>query len=135
MTSDNRKRLALITGASDGIGYELAKVFAENGFDLVVCAEDGGIVEAAQAFEQLGVQVTSVQADLAKPDGVEQLWSRVRALGRPLDAAAINAGVGVGGEFARTDLQAELNLVDLNVRSSVHLAKYVVQQMVGRKSG
>jgi short-subunit dehydrogenase len=135
MPPTNSKRLAVVTGASDGIGYELAKVFAQNGFDLVVCAEDGGIVEAAQAFEQLGVKVTSVQADLAAHEGVEQLWARIRDLNRPIDAAAINAGVGVGGEFAKTDLQAELNLINLNVTSTVHLAKYVVQQMVSRGSG
>jgi uncharacterized protein len=135
MPPTDSKRLAVVTGASDGIGYELAKVFAQNGFDLVVCAEDGGIVEAAQAFEQLGVKVTTVQADLATHEGVEQLWARIRDLNRPIDAAAINAGVGVGGEFAKTDLQAELNLINLNVTSTVHLAKYVVQQMVSLGSG
>jgi uncharacterized protein len=127
--------LAVVTGASAGIGYELAREFAQHGYDLVIAAEDGGIVEARQAFESLGVQVESVQADLARPDGVEKLWQRVMALGRPVEAVAINAGIGVGGEFRKTDLDKELNIVDLNCRSVVHLAKRVVQHMVPQGKG
>jgi uncharacterized protein len=82
----------------------------------------------------LGVRVEPLQADLAMPEGVERLYARVVADGRPL-AAAINAGVGVGGPFAETDLAAELWLVDLNVRSSVHLAKLCVRDMVARQHG
>lgn len=128
--------LAVVTGASSGIGYELAKQFARNGFDLLVVAEDPGIVEAAQAFEGLGAQVESVRADLAKADGVEQLYSRIQKLGRPVDAIALNAGVGVGGHFIEdTDLQAELNMIQLNVTSTVHLAKRVLKDMVARGEG
>ncbi len=128
--------LAVVTGASSGIGYELAKQFAQNGFDLLVTAEDAGLVEAAQAFESLGAQVQSVRADLAKYEGVEELYARIQALGRPVDAIAINAGVGVGGDFVRqTDLEAELNMIQLNITSSVHLAKRVLKDMVERGEG
>jgi short-subunit dehydrogenase len=128
--------LALVTGASDGIGYELAREFAERGFDLVVCAEDPGIAEAGQAFETMGARVERVQADLATHTGVETLYDRVRSVGRPLDAAAINAGIGVNGDFAReTDLDAELKLIALNVTGAVHLAKLVLRDMAGRGSG
>ncbi len=125
----------MVTGASDGIGYELAKIFAENGFDLVVCAEDAGIAEAAQAFEQAGARVESVQADLATFDGNEKLVERVRSLGRPVDALALNAGVGVGGPFIETDLKADLALIALNIGSVVHLAKRILPEMVRRGSG
>lgn len=125
----------MVTGASDGIGYELAKIFAENGFDLVVCAEDGGIVEAAQAFASSGCRVESVQADLATFDGNEQLCERIRSLGRPVDALALNAGVGVGGPFIETDLAADLELIGLNIGSTVHLAKRLLPEMVRRGSG
>jgi short-subunit dehydrogenase len=136
MENSSVKPLAVVTGASDGIGYELAKQFAENGFDLLVVAEDLGIAEAAQAFEGMGAQVDRVQADLATYDGVEKLYERIQALGRPVDAIAINAGVGVSGDFARqTDLQAEFNLIDLNIKSSVHLAKRVLKDMVERGEG
>jgi short-subunit dehydrogenase len=128
-------QLALVTGASSGIGYNLAKVFAENGYDLII-ASNGGRLEAAQSdFEKLGVQVTAIQADLASFDGVKSLWQQVEATGRRVDAAAINAGVGVGGLFTETSLDQEINLIRLNVEGTVHLAKHVVRHMVGRGSG
>ncbi|MBW4417635.1 MAG: SDR family NAD(P)-dependent oxidoreductase [Myxacorys californica WJT36-NPBG1] len=128
--------LAVVTGASKGIGYELARQFAQNGFDLLITSTGASINEAAQSCEKLGAKVETVQADLATFDGVETLYSRIKATGRPVDAIAINAGVGVGGEFAReTDLQDELNLINLNVVSSVHLAKRVVKDMVERGKG
>jgi short-subunit dehydrogenase len=127
--------LAVVTGASNGIGYELAKQFAQNGFDLLVTATDSKTNDAAQTFEQLGAKVETVQVDLATYDGVETLYNKIKATGHPVDEIAINAGVGVGGEFIKTDLQEELNLINLNVVSSVHLAKRVVKDMVDRGSG
>ncbi len=127
---------AVVTGASSGIGYELAKQFAQNGFDLLVVAEDAGITEAARSLEELGVRAAALRADLSTYDGVENLYTAIRATERPVDAIAINAGVGVGGDFAReTDLRDELNLINLNVVSTVHLAKRVVKDMVARGSG
>src|SRR4051812_25735285 len=129
------KPLALVTGASSGIGYELARVFAENGYDLVIAAEDAGIVEAKQAFEGMGAAVESVRVDLTKAAGVEDLWRRTQALGRPVEVAAINAGVGLGGPFKDNDLDRELEIVDLNCRSVVHLSKLVVRDMTQRGRG
>lgn len=128
-------KLALVTGASSGIGYNLAKVFAENGYDLVIASEGERLDKAEGDFKAMGVQVTAVHADLATYDGCEELWKKVETAGRPLDAAAINAGVGVGGLFAETPLDKEINLVRLNVESTVHIAKHVVQHMVDRGEG
>jgi short-subunit dehydrogenase len=127
--------LALVTGASSGIGLELARQFAENGFDLVVTAEDAELAAAAREVEQAGAVVQSVQVDLRTSAGVDELWSHVTALGRPLEAAALNAGVGRGGPFAENPLEDELAIIDLNVRSTVHLAKHVVQHMVANGRG
>ncbi|MEH2339428.1 SDR family NAD(P)-dependent oxidoreductase [Nostoc sp.] len=136
MNSSFTRPFAVVTGASNGIGYELAKQFAQNGFDLLVTATGSSINEAAQAFKDLGAQVETVQADLATYDGVETLYNQIKAIDRPVDAIAINAGVGVSGDFAReTDLKDELNLINLNVVSSVHLAKRVVKDMVDRGKG
>ncbi|HWT24880.1 MAG TPA: SDR family NAD(P)-dependent oxidoreductase [Solirubrobacteraceae bacterium] len=136
MEASTSRPLAVVTGASSGIGLELARQFAEGGFDLVIAAEDGDIAAAARELEGTGARVEPVQVDLATPDGVEELHRRIRATGRPVDAIALNAGVGAGGAFATdTDLAGELQIVDLNVRSTVHLAKLVVRDMVARGEG
>jgi len=126
----------VVTGASSGIGYELAKQFAQHGFDLLVAAEDERIESAAKEIAVDGVSAQAVQVDLAKYEGVENLYRAIQSVGRPVDAIAINAGVGVNGDFAReTDLEAELNLINLNVTSAVHLAKRVAHDMAARRQG
>jgi short-subunit dehydrogenase len=135
MESSTTRPLAVVTGASSGIGLELARQFAENGFDLVIAAEDEELADAAAELQALGAQVEAVRVDLATPEGVEELHRRTTATGRPIAAAALNAGIGAGGAFVDTDLEDELRLVDLNVRSTVHLAKYVVRDMAARGEG
>jgi uncharacterized protein len=127
--------LALVTGASTGIGYELAQQFAGNGFDVVVVADESTITDAADRLRDTGATVLAVQADLATADGVDQVYGAVRAQGRPVAAAALNAGVGVGGRFDRTPLEDDLRLVSLNVVSTVHLAKLLLPDMVARGEG
>jgi short-subunit dehydrogenase len=128
--------LALVTGASSGIGLELAREFASHGYDLVVAAEDPAIQQAAGDLSRTGAHVEAVQVDLATDEGVDELYRRVTGTGRPLAAAALNAGIGQGGAFATdTRLEDELRLVDLNVRSTVHLAKHISRDMVRRGEG
>src|SRR3954452_13870819 len=133
MTND--KPLALVTGASSGIGLELARQFGENGFDLVVAAEDAGLTSAAAELRQTGAEVQPVQVDLRTPDGVTQLYAAATSLGRPLDAVALNAGVGRGGAFLDTDLADEQEIIDVNITSTVHLAKLVLRDMAARNEG
>jgi short-subunit dehydrogenase len=133
MTDGSTRPLAIVTGASSGIGYELAKQFAQNGFDLLIASNSERIEEAANSLRALGANVENVKADLASYDGVEKLYETIRS--RPVDAIAINAGVGVGGDFAGNDLNAELNLIRLNVISPVHLTKRVLQDMLQRGRG
>jgi short-subunit dehydrogenase len=128
-------RLALITGASNGIGLELAKQFAEHGYDLVVAAEDDGINDVPGKLAPFGVQVQPVQVDLRKPDDVERLYATATEGGRAVTAAALNAGVGTGDMFLETDLAQDMSVVDLNVRSTVHLAKLVLRDMADRDEG
>lgn len=90
---------------------------------------------AAQKLQAIGASVTAIQQDLASREGVENFWNEVISLGRKVDIACINAGVGVGGLFAETDLDEELNMVELNCTGTVQLAKYVVQQIVARGQG
>ena len=131
----------LVTGGSGGIGFELARQFAQNGYDLVICADHAPkLNEAAQALSGLGEggsgQVHPVAADLADRQGVEILLGEIEALGRPVDVLCANAGVGVQGEFAtETSLEDELRMIQLNCASVVHLTKQISRSMVERGQG
>jgi uncharacterized protein len=137
MTTSSDNQFAVVTGASSGIGYELARKLAEHGYDLMIIAEDDGIEQAAVNLRRDGEnQVTAVRADLAGSAGVAQAFAAIEATGRDVDAIALNAGRGIGGEFVGgTDLADELNVIDVNVTSTVHLAKLVLPGMVARKAG
>lgn len=137
MQNASQRPLALVTGASSGIGRELARLFAADGYDLVVTAtQRPGLEETAAELRTAGADVVIVEADLTQYDGVEQLYAAVKATGRPLAAAALNAGVGLGGYFVGgTDLARELEMIQLNVVSQVHLTKRLLPDMVANKSG
>ena len=135
MQNESSSPLAVVTGASSGIGFELAKQFAQHGYDLLVTAESDRLDGAATELRAMGARVTSVRADLATADGVDTLHRRIQAEGRPVDAIAINAGVGVGGPFLENSLEDELQLIALNVTSVVHLAKHVLRDMTARNEG
>jgi uncharacterized protein len=136
MASSN---LAVVTGASSGIGYHLARQLAEHGFDLLITAEDDELDQAARDLEGMGAQVEAVRADLTTPEGVETVHARIGATGRPVAALALNAGRGAGGRFVdgadATALEDELAIIDLNCRSTVHLAKLVLPGMVAAGEG
>ncbi|MFL5562789.1 MAG: SDR family NAD(P)-dependent oxidoreductase [Gemmatimonadaceae bacterium] len=135
MQNQSSSQFAVVTGASSGIGLELARQFARHGFDLLITSESDRVHSAAEELRSLGVIVTTTQADLRTYEGVESLYARIKAEARPVDAIAINAGVGVGGPFLETDLQREIDLIQLNVVSVVHLAKRVLKDMVDRDQG
>ena len=121
-------KIALVTGASSGIGYSLALNLAQRGYDLIVASAGDRLPGAAQAFRRAGVTVTELQLDLATREGVEELAVALQAAG-PLDVACINAGVGVGGLFTETDEDEEINMIQLNCVGTVQLAKHVVRKM------
>jgi uncharacterized protein len=130
------RQLALVTGASSGIGLELARQFAEHDFDVIINAEDDELATAEASLAGMGVSVQPVKADLSTYDGVERLWSAVQATGRPLDAAALNAGIGLNGDFTREiPLEEDLRLIAVNVAAVVHLAKRLLPSMVERGAG
>lgn len=136
MTDTSARPFAVVTGGSTGIGYELARQFAENGYDVLIAAQDAGhLTEAAGRLSAGGAQITTHASDLSSEDGVDSLVAAIRSTGRPVDALCVNAGVGLGGPFVETDLKRELAMIDLNVRGAVQLTKPVAQDMVARASG
>lgn len=135
MATQNSRSYAVITGASSGIGFELARQCIEHDFDLLVCAEDAGITDAARRLAQGGGRAEPLQADLATRTGVDDLCAAVEAAGRPVDALLLNAGVGVGGAFLDTDLERELQMIALNCNHTIRVAKRLLPAMVARGSG
>jgi short-subunit dehydrogenase len=130
--AEGARPLAVVTGASTGIGYELACLFAEDGHDLVVAA-DTPLAEARQAFEALGARVDAVQADLATLDGVQALYDAIG--GRPVDALAANAGHGLGKGFLDQDWDDIRHVIDTNVTGTVKLLHLVGRDMRERGRG
>jgi short-subunit dehydrogenase len=126
MESTSLRPLAIVTGASSGIGYHLAKCAAENGFDLVVAA-DQPLEGAAADLRALGAQVDSVQGDLATREGLEALLAAVR--GRTVDALLANAGHGLGHGFLDQDFAAVLHVINTNLSGTIYLVQKVGQAM------
>ncbi|MRI57157.1 SDR family NAD(P)-dependent oxidoreductase [Methylobacterium sp. DB1607] len=129
------KGLAVVTGASSGIGLELAKLFAADRYDLLIAARSAHVDEVACRMREAGTSVEACRADLSTPEGVETLHAAIRAAERPVEAIAINAGVGLGGPFVENRWEDELNLMRINVVETVHLAKLVVPGMVAQGRG
>jgi short-subunit dehydrogenase len=129
------RSLAVVTGASSGIGRALAHEFVANGFDVVVCAEDSAIDRAAVELRQDGADVRAVRADLATFEGVESLVRAVDGLGRAVVAVAVTAGIGVGDRFIDRPLEDHLRLIALNVTGGVHLTWRLLRPMVERGAG
>ena len=126
MTDTDLKPLAVVTGASSGIGYELARQCAENGFDLVIAADRPEIHEARQAFEGLGARVDAVQVDLATEEGVDELVSAIG--GRPVDALLANAGEGLGQGFLEQDFERVRHVIDTNITGTLYLVQLVASE-------
>jgi uncharacterized protein len=126
------KRLAVVTGASTGIGYELAKCCARENFDLIVAADEPEIKKAAADFEALGASVDALEADLATLEGVDELYQRI---GRPVDVLIANAGRGLGKGFLDQDFKDVMRVVNTNITGTIYLIQKIGRDMRTRGSG
>jgi len=131
--TDTGRQLAIVTGASSGIGFELARCCADNGFDLVIAADEPEIMEAARKLSGGGASVDAVQADLATLEGVDKLYAAVR--GRPVGALLANAGRGLGKGFLDQDFDDVRHVIDTNVTGTVYLIHKVGRDMRARRQG
>jgi short-subunit dehydrogenase len=127
------RKLALITGASTGIGFELASIAAEEGYDLLVAANEELINAAAADFGQHDVDVTPVEADLSSRAGVDQMLRQLN--GRQIDVLCANAGVGTGGAFLEQEFGNWEHSVNTNITGTIYLLQEVLKQMVQRGEG
>src|SRR3954471_4129855 len=127
------RHFAIVTGASTGIGLELAKCCARNGFDLLIAADEPEIQAAAAEIRKLGANVNAVEADLATTEGVDKLV--MAAKGRPVDALLANAGRGLGHAFLDQDFARARHVIDTNITGTLYLIHKVGNEMRRRDAG
>jgi short-subunit dehydrogenase len=127
------RSLAIVTGASSGIGLELAKCCAKQGFDLLIAADEPQVQNAAESLRQLGVSVEAVQADLSTTAGVDKLYAATA--GRPVAALLANAGRGLGHGFLDQDFTQARRIVDTNITGTIYLLHKVGRDMRKRGQG
>ena len=124
---------AIVTGASSGIGLELADICALEGFDLLLAADRSELQAAAHRLRGFGAAVTTVETDLATTAGVDQLWAA--AAGRPVDALLANAGHGLGHAFLDHDFDDVRHVIDTNITGTIYLIQLAARQMRERNTG
>lgn len=134
-TNGSSRQTALVTGASSGIGLELAKIFAREGFDLVLVARRKDELDklAAEIGPKHGAKVRTIAKDLAKASAADELFAELKD--QPIDVLVNNAGFGTYGKFIETPLAVELQQLQLNIVTLTHLTKLFAQPMVERKRG
>ena len=131
--SNSTRPLAVVTGASTGIGRELAKRCAEAGFDLVIAADEPAIHDAAAELRGLGATADAVEADLSTTEGVDRLYAAIG--GRPVEALLANAGLGLGHGFLDQDFAEVRKVVDTNITGTIYLVQKIGRDMRARNYG
>ena len=133
---DTNRRYALITGASMGIGFELAKLFAEDGYNLIIVARTRSDLEkAATEFSQFGVDVISITKDLFQPNAAFELYDEIRNRRLTVDVLVNDAGQGQYGLFVESDIRRLLDIIQLNIVALTTLTHLFLKDMVARNEG
>lgn len=136
MNPENRNKYALITGGTSGIGYELAKLFANNGYSLILVARSTDrLQEVTTEFKNLGVEVTPIEKDLFKDGAAQEVYDEVKKMNIPVEVLVNDAGQGQVGMFTEVELQRHLDIIHLNVISLVTLTRLFLADMLKRDSG
>ncbi|MBB2906530.1 short-subunit dehydrogenase [Rhizobium sp. RAS22] len=132
---DSTKGLAVVTGASSGIGYELARCAAQDGYDLIIVADENDIDAAATRLRAAGTQVEAVRADLSTQAGVEELLTRITASSRPVDLLFANAGQGLGDGFLDQRMEDIQRVIATNISGTIALVHALAGGMRERGNG
>lgn len=132
-----QQKTVLLTGATSGIGLELAKLFAHDGYSMfIVARSEPALNDTASLLKTLGAPwVTPIALDLFEPSSAKELYDQVTATGIQIDVLVNDAGQGAYGQFVENNLEDELKIIQLNVSSLVAITKFFVRDMVARKSG
>jgi short-subunit dehydrogenase len=133
--AQDRRPLAIITGASSGIGLELAKLAIDKGYDLVIAADEPEIHSAAEELRVAGTRVEAVEADLATIEGVDQVYAVATEAGRTVDILIANAGRGLGHGFLDQDFGEARRVVDTNIVGTIYLIQQVGRDMRAANAG
>jgi short-subunit dehydrogenase len=130
-------KTALITGATSGIGYELAKIFSRNGFNLVIVARDQKALDKVKSefSSQFHNQLFCIAADLSLPESPKQIFEKVHKEEIAVDVLVNNAGFGIHGDFATVDLEKHLSLIQVNISALTALTRLFLPEMLLRKQG
>jgi len=134
---ENRNKYALITGATNGIGFELAKLFANDGYNLVLVARNKNRLSEVTDHlkEQFSVEITPLSKDLYNPYAAEEIYEKTKDMGITINVLVNDAGHGEWGPFIETDIERDLEIIQLNIASVVSLTKYFLHDMVSRNEG
>jgi uncharacterized protein len=134
---DNTQKWALITGASEGIGYELAKLFAKDGYNLVAVAQQQQKLQqvASELKQEFGIEVVPMAKDLFKREAPQEIYNELKTKGLQIDVLVNNAGQGQYGEFVDNDIARELDIVQLNIGAYLALTKFYLKEMLARNEG
>lgn len=135
-TKPKKEKQVLITGATSGIGLELARLFAKDGYNQVIVARNEEELEAtAEELQAYGISVTIIAKDLFEANAAQEVYDEVKSKGIKIDILVNNAGHGHYGEFVHTALEMELNIIQLNIVSLVVLTKLFLKDMIDRGEG
>jgi short-subunit dehydrogenase len=134
--STNKTKYALVTGATSGIGYELAMQAAADGYNLILVARDESeLNKVSRQFGKFSIEVKTIAQDLSEENAAEQVYNAVRNLGISVDLLINDAGQGQYGKFTETDLSRQMEIIHLNVNSLVGLTYYFMKDMLARNEG
>lgn len=137
INTEHRNEYALITGATSGIGYELASLFAKDGYNLILVARNKDRLSevTAKLKQQFSVEITPLSKDLFNPYAAEEIYDKTKEMGIIVNVLVNDAGQGEWGPFVETDMERDLEIIQLNIVSVVSLTKYFLQDMVSRNEG
>jgi short-subunit dehydrogenase len=136
INSSNKTKYALVTGATSGIGYELAKQSAEHGYNLILVSRDKSeLTKVSRQFSKYSIEVHTIAQDLSEEDAAQQVYDEVRSLGISVDILINDAGQGQHGKFIEADLDRHMEIIHLNINSLVGLTYYFLKDMVARDEG